>query len=198
MNTDVDMSRDRAEGQRNYLYFLGRAVKDEGENFTPPLLIKDQNFFNARWISWVQKSSPDVSEIGEGRLIGPSASYISLRPLTPSGMLLWGEPSDFTDESAQTNIEAIVIRSVKDSFWEVNEVSHIFYSQYLEGLKFLILLSPETYDSALLARLYKIERQVRALLAQHGTVPFDIHYVFNAKAFDLDSLSEDMHLIHEK
>lgn len=94
--------------------------------------------------------------------------------------------------------EENIIQRVRDIFSQFKEVGYIFYSPYMEGLRFLVLLTRRFYDQDLLDRLYARENQLRKNFPSYSTIPFEVNYAFNIEAFDINSAKKDMNLIHEK
>lgn len=181
-------------------------VKDEPaavtEDFTFPTAQEfEQDFGIAQNTIWVNKRLPEG--VGES-FLSPTDSYVSLA--TPrvgtlelsSARVYAGVSPTEPDYLTVYHTEPAIIQTVRDFFSQVDQVSHVFYAPYLEGLRFFVLLAPKEYDKSLLNTLYSIEHQIRASLHTYEVIPFEINYAFNSQAFDVESIREDMHLIHEK
>lgn len=89
-----------------------------------------------------------------------------------------------------------IVRLVTEEFRWFKQVSHIYCTKYLDGLQFAILLSPQTYDDQLMENLLNVEQRLRTKIKDKQIMPFDIDYLFNAKAFNLKMLGKEIQLIY--
>lgn len=92
--------------------------------------------------------------------------------------------------------EEEIIRLVTEEFRQFKQTSHIYYTRYLDGLQFAILLSPQTYDNQLMENLLNVEQRLRTKIKDKQIMPFDIDYLFNAEVFNLKMLGKETQLIY--
>lgn len=117
-----------------------------------------------------------------------SLGTIAIQEIAVSPVLDYGSFNVVTEEE--------IIRLVTEEFRQFKQASHIYYTRHLDGLQFAILLSPQTYDDQLMENLLNVEQRLRTKIKDKQIMPFDIDYLFNAKAFNLKMLGKETQLIY--
>lgn len=117
-----------------------------------------------------------------------SLGTTDIQGITVSPVLEYGSFDVVTEDE--------VVRLVTEEFRQFKEVSHIYYTKYLDGLQFAILLSSSIYNDQLMENLLNAERKLRKGIKDKQIVPFDIDYLFNARAFNLKMLGKETRLIY--